>query len=278
VLEWVTEDLKARHFESPRLDAELLLAHVLKLDRVGLIIDRDRPLEPSELERYRALVKRRRAFEPIAYILGQREFYGMWIAVDPRALVPRPDTETLVEVALREAERISVQGRLLDLCTGSGCVALAFAQRRSDWRAIGIDISEAAVELARSNAEQLGLASTAQFLTGDLAAPIGPTERFELIVGNPPYIPSGEIPKLDATVRDFEPHLALDGGVDGLDVARRIISDAPARLAAGALLALEVGEGQADAVEDLMREAGLEGIERHRDYGGRERVVSGRRS
>ena len=186
VLAWATSDFRRRGFDSARLDAELLLAHCLGVDRIRLIVDRQRPLERSELEGFRRLIQRRRTGEPIAYLRGFREFFGLPIRVDPRVLIPRPDTEALVEVALERTRHRDLFGRALDLCTGSGCVALALARQRPSWHLTGIDVDPGAVALARENAVRLGVMTTARFLTGDLFAPLGADERFDLVVANPP--------------------------------------------------------------------------------------------
>lgn len=275
VIRWAAEDFARKGFTSPRLDAELLLAHVLRVDRIRLIVDSARPLEEQELTAYRELIKRRRRGEPIAYIRGEREFYGLPFRVDPRVLVPRPDTETLVETALERSKARSLYGRALDLCTGSGCVAIAFARTRPTWRVTASDISADALAVARGNAERLGAIPNTSFIQGDLFAALPRGARFELITGNPPYIARGEIAELAADVRDFEPRLALDGGDDGLDLVRRIIELAPAFLAPGGLLALEIGFGQASAVAELFAARGFRDVVRDRDYAGIERVVSG---
>jgi release factor glutamine methyltransferase len=272
---WATEDFRARGFSSPRLDAELLLGHAIGLDRVHLIIEADRPLDASELSRFRELIKRRRTAEPVAYILGRREFFGLAIAVDRRVLIPRPDTEILVETALKRTERLDAAGRALDLCTGSGCVALAFARQRQSWQLTAVDVSADAIELGRQNAERLGLASTIRFLVGDLYEPLPVDERFDLITANPPYIPAPEVERLEPGIREFEPTIALDGGPDGLRVTRRIIQGARKLLAPGGVLALEMGYDQGPRVEELMQAVGLTRILRARDYGGHERVASG---
>ena len=278
VLRWATQDFTQRGVPSPRLDAELLLAAVLHVDRIRLIVDAKRVLEPDELTAYRASIQRRRAGEPVAYILGQREFFGLPIRVDARVLIPRPDTEILVEAALGRTTERSMYGRALDLCTGSGCVAIAFAKARPTWRMTALDLSAAALSVARNNAERAGAVWGMRFVQGDLFDALGPGERFELITANPPYIPSAEIAGLDPGIRDFEPRLALDGGEDGLSLVRRIIAEAPERLAAQGVLAVEVGAGQSAEVRDLFAGAAFEQIELHRDYGGHERVVSGRRA
>jgi release factor glutamine methyltransferase len=276
VLRWAAEDFARRGLPSPRLDAELLLGEVLAVDRVRLIVDSARPLSEAELARYRELIIRRRRGEPIAYIRGEREFYGHRFRVDARVLVPRPDTETLVEVALTRTHHLSLYGRALDLCTGSGCVAIAFARERPTWKVTGSDVSEQAAELARENAERLGAVFATRWLVGDLFDAIPTGERFELVTGNPPYIPRAEIATLDADVRDFEPRLALDGGEDGLDLVRRVVERAPEFLAPGGVLALEIGHGQVSAVARCFEARGFSEVATKRDYGGIERVVSGR--
>ncbi len=275
VLRWATEDFSKRGLSSARLDAELLLGHVLGLDRVRLIVDAKRPLSEAELSAFRELIKRRRRGEPVAYLRGEREFYGHRFRVDARVLVPRPDTETLVEVALGRTRSSALYGRALDLCTGSGCVAIAFARERPTWKVSGVDVSPEALALARENAIRLGAAFSTRWLVGDAFAPLAEHERFELVTANPPYIPRAELAELAADVRDFEPRLALDGGEDGLDLIRRLVREAPARLVPGGVFALEVGYDQAARVEQLFAEAGFVGLERRRDYGGIERVVSG---
>lgn len=274
VLRWAAEDFAKRGNSSARLDAELLLGHVLGVDRIRLVLDAARPLAPEELSAYRALIIRRRRGEPIAYIRGEREFYGRRFVVDARVLVPRPDTETLVEAALARTRSRALYGRALDLCTGSGCVAVTFALERRTWRVTATDLSEAALGLAAENSRRLGAAWNMSFVQGDLFAATPRGERFELVTANPPYIPEGEIPGLDPDVRDFEPRLALDGGPDGLTLVRRIVDDARERLEPGGVLALEVAYDQAPRTHALLEEQGYTEIERRRDYGGHERVVS----
>jgi release factor glutamine methyltransferase len=279
VIAWASDDLKKRGLSSPRLDVELLLGLVLKMTRVQLIIDADRPLAQEELDRYKALHKRRRAGEPVAYLTGVREFYGRPFRVDARVLVPRPDTEILVETALARTRHVSLSARVLDLCTGSGCVAISLGRERPTTRVLAVDISPGALTLAQENALRLGAVNVG-FLLGDLFAPLGASgrtarARFDLITANPPYIPDEEIPTLQQDVRDFEPKLALAGGPDGLDIVRRIIAEAPAHLEEGGCLAIEVAFGQAPAARDLFEGRGFRSIEIARDLGGVERVVSG---
>lgn len=277
VLRWATDDFRARGIPTPRLDAELLLGKVLGKDRVGLLVDSERTLTQDELALYRKLIVRRRRAEPVAYILGVREFYGLPISVDARVLVPRPETETLVEVALRRTAALHLGGDALDLCTGSGCVAIALARRRPTWRITGVDISEDALAVARRNAERLGAAWSVHFTPGDLDSALPPGAEFDLVTANPPYIPTAEIETLGPDVRDHEPRLALDGGADGLSLVRRIVLSSRARLRPGGILAMEVGHGQAGAVLELLGEAGLSDLSVESDLSRIERVVSARR-
>jgi release factor glutamine methyltransferase len=276
VVQWAADDFRRRGLDSPRLDAELLLARVLGVDRLRLLLDSARTLTKEELGAYRELIVRRRRAEPLAYILGFREFHGLPMRVNRHVLVPRPDTETLVEVALDRTREAHLSGEALDLCTGSGCVAIAFARRRPTWRVSGVDVSPEAVAVARSNVERLGVGWNTDIVKGDLDAAIPAAARFDLVTANPPYIPSGDIAELPADVRDHEPRLALDGGDDGLVLVRRVVQAAVRRLRSGGILALEIGYDQADRTAVLLDSAGFSDIERRRDYGGIERVVSGR--
>jgi release factor glutamine methyltransferase len=276
VLTWSIDDLKKRGFPSPRLDAELLLAYVLGADRVRLIIDADRPLMKDELTRYRELHQRRRAGEPIAYLLGVREFYGRPFRVDRRVLIPRPDTETLVEVGLTRTRHLDLAARVLDLCTGSGCVAISLSRERPTTCVLGLDLSPDAIAVARENMVRLGAVNCALGVSDLFAALEGRRVHFDLITANPPYIPDEEIPGLQLDVRAYEPHLALSGGADGLVLIRRIVAEAPAHLALGGVLALAVMAGQAPSVRPLLEAAGFVDIEVQKDLGGHERVVSGR--
>jgi release factor glutamine methyltransferase len=276
VVAWAGEDFRKRGIESARLDAELLLARVLGCDRIRLILDAERPLSDAELGTYRELIRRRRSYEPIAYILGEREFFGLSFKVDARVLVPRPDTETLVTTALRRSEHHDQFGTALDLCTGSGCVAIAFALRRPTWQTSATDLESGALDVARTNALRLGAASVA-FRQGDLFEAVAPDDRFTLITANPPYIPDGEIASLQNDVQHHEPHRALCGGETGLDLLSRIVSSAAIHLETHGVLAVEVGFGQATAVAEMFAAAAFVAIERDQDYGGRDRVVSGQR-
>ena len=274
VLKWATEDFRGRGIENPRLDAEVLLSRATGLSRTQLVIEMLKPLAPEELARFREMVKRRRAREPVAYILGEREFYGRLFKVDSRVLIPRPDTEALVEVALARSRHVSMSARVLDLCTGSGCVAITLACERPTTQVIATDASEGAIAVAALNATRLGAYNVAFAvcdLFGDLRGP------FDVITANPPYIASAEVEGLSPDIVKFEPRLALDGGASGDDVVARIVQEAPSHLAHGGIPAVEVGAGQSGRVADMMTKRGFTGVERARDYARIERVVSGTR-
>ncbi len=273
LVKWATDDFRARGIENPRLDAELIVAHALGIDRTRVIIESLRPLDPKELALLRDLVKRRRGHEPIAYLRGVREFYGLPFRVDRRVLIPRPDTEALVEVALERSRRVSLSMRLLDLCTGSGCVAIAIAKQRPTAKVVASDLSADALAVARENAYRLGAYNVA-FVESDLFAG-APKQPFDVITANPPYIATAEIEGLQADIRDFEPRLALDGGDDGLDFGRRIVADAPDYLDAEGVLAIEIGAGEAAAARAIFEARGFTHVRVDRDYGKIERVVSG---
>jgi release factor glutamine methyltransferase len=276
VLSWASQDLRERGSPSPRLDAELLLAHVLHCDRIKLITDSERPLEPEELAAYRELHKRRRRGEPVAYLRGEREFYGRSFLVDPRVLVPRPETELLVDVALRRTRHLSLSARVVDLCTGSGCVAITLKKERPTTLVLGGDVSTDALAVAARNAERLG--ALVGFLRSDLFEGFAPCRgKIDLLTANPPYIPDEEMAELPRDVRDFEPRLALASGGDGLELTRRIVAAAPDMLAPGGVLAVEVMAGSAEPVCELFAASGLVDRAVERDFGGHDRIVSGRR-
>jgi len=274
VIKWTTARFTERGLDSPRLDAEILAAHALGLSRVQLYVQYDRPLLPDELAAIRALIKRRQAGESVAYVVGKKEFWGLELTVDARVLVPRPDTETLVEegrMRLDEAAQ-GAEERIGDVGTGSGAVALALAKVRPAAAVFATDISPDALAVARGNAERLALAVT--FVEGDLTAPLAAHAPFSLLVANLPYIPTAELAGLPPEVR-AEPVRALDGGADGLDLVRRLIADAPALLRSGGALALEIGAGQAAATAALMTAGGFADVRSRRDLAGIDRVVSG---
>jgi release factor glutamine methyltransferase len=274
LLRWATDDFRARGIDSPRLDAELLLGLATGMTRIQLIVESKRELEPEQLAAFRAVVKRRRAREPIAYIRGHREFYGHDFRVDKRVLVPRPDTEALVETALTRTRHVSLAMRALDLCTGSGCVAISLALDRPTSLVMATDASPGALAVARDNALRLGAYRVA-LRQGDLYAAVPPACRFDVVTANPPYIAAADLPRLMADVRDFEPRLALEGGEDGLELVRRVVAGARPFLVPRGVLAVEVGAGQAADTAALFERAGYDEVEIRRDYARIERVVSG---
>lgn len=276
VVAWSSDDFSARGIGSARLDAELLVARALQMDRVRLYMDLDRPLVPDELARVRELVARRRKREPIAYILGEREFWGRRFEVGPAVLVPRPDTETLVERAL-ELLPADAQGPVLDLCTGSGCIGVTLAAERSALLVDLTDLSPEALTLARKNADDLEVGARVTCHQGDLFAALPERREYPLIVCNPPYIDEAERADLMRDVVDFEPSMALFAEHAGFAIIERLVRDAGGWLCPGGTLLIEVGATQAERTESLLREAGFEGLKRHADLGGRERVVEGAR-
>ncbi|ADO73459.1 peptide chain release factor N(5)-glutamine methyltransferase [Stigmatella aurantiaca] len=273
VLTWTAQHFEKRQVDSPRLTAEVLLAHLLKTGRVRLYVDLDRPLSKEELAAYRALIERRMAGEPTQYLTGAKEFYNRPFKVDARVLIPRPETELLVEAALRALPK-DAPSHALDVCAGSGCIAISLAAERPQTSVLATDLSPGACALARENAETLGVSSRVTFLQGDLFAPVPADARFALVVSNPPYIASGEIPGLSVEVRR-EPHLALDGGRDGLDLIRRVIQGARRYLAPGGLLAMEIGETQGAAVKELLHAAGYSDARVEKDLERRDRLAFG---
>jgi len=280
--------------DTPRLDAEILLAHALGITRAQLLartrdllspeglslVDRPTPAQPAALDRacvtplsrFDAFIARRAQGEPIAYITGRWEFFSLAFAIRPPILVPRPETEHLVEIALAHLE--SRRGPVLDLCTGSGCVAVAVAKNAPNCPVAATDINPAAAVLAHENAKrhQANVAVAVMNLAEALAA-AGPA--FEVIVANPPYVETGAWAGLSRTIRDYEDPRALLAGDDGLDTIRRILATAPRILRPAGLLALEVGEGQAESVQDLFANAGFTTIDTRRDLQGIARIVHG---
>lgn len=271
---WTADYLKSRGADSPRTDAEVLLADALGVDRVRLIIDFEKPLTRDELAAYRARIERRAGGEPTAYILGKREFYGRAFHVDARVLIPRPETEGLVELALADLPS-DRELRVLDLCAGSGCVGLTVAAERPLARVDLVELDPGAAEVAGQNAAALGVADRSRILVGDLFSPVADQPPYDAIVGNPPYVPSGELPGLQREVKR-EPALALDGGPDGLALVRRIAAEAPRHLVPGGAVALEMAIDEGPAASAAFTAAGLVGVEVLPDFTRRDRYVRGR--
>jgi release factor glutamine methyltransferase len=262
--------LSAAGIDTPLLDARLLLGAVLHTDRTGLIIADERPLAPEEYRRYTALLDRRCAGDCVAYLTGWREFWGLDFIVTPAVLVPRPDTETLVEAALSLIPPAS-ESPVLDLCTGSGAVAIALKTEYPNCTVFAADISPAALEIARQNAERL-VAGAIVLIQSDLFDTIH--GAFNGITVNPPYIPSGAISHLSPEVR-HEPHLALDGGPDGLDIIRRVVVQAKDHLLPGGVLLIEADPAQMALIHRLFADAGYQSIQFFNDLSGYHRVITG---
>lgn len=255
--------------DTPRLDAELLLSHVTGLSRTGFRAWPEREIDRKQAEAFEALVAQRVVGKPIAYLLGHQEFWSLPLKVSPSTLIPRPDTECLVEVAL--SLPLPVNARILDLGTGTGAIALALASEHPDWQVTASDAVAEAVALARENTQALGLAVTViqSHWFDDL-----PPDSFDLIVSNPPYIKEGDHHLVEGDVR-FEPGSALVSGVDGLDDIREIVAKAPDWLSGNGWLLVEHGYDQAGAVQALFRARGFESVESRQDYGRRDRMTLG---
>jgi release factor glutamine methyltransferase len=274
VLDWTTQDFAGRGIASPRLDAELLVAKALEMDRVGLYLDLNRPLVDRERSAIRPLVARRREREPVAYILGYRDFYGRRFEVNPAVLIPRPDTETLVEHALACIPEDSAC-RVLDVGTGSGAIAVTIAAERPLALVTATDISNAALEVASRNAERLEVDSRIRFERADL---LSGAEQYDVIVSNPPYIAQSEMATLQAEVRKHEPVIALEAGEDGLDVVRALLAVAEPATATSAQMLIEIGAGQAESVVSFAAEhAAWQLVAVYPDLNRIERVVHLRR-
>ena len=249
ILENTSRFFAAKGLENARLQAELLLAAVLGVNRLDLYLQFERPLHTSEVDRYREYVRQRLQRVPVQYITGVAAFRHLELTVTPAVLIPRPETEVLVDVAL---ELLPAGGRVLDLCCGSGAVALSLAQEAAAAKVVATDVSAAALEVAKANGQRCGLAERVEWHCGDLFAPLHGIEPFDLIAANPPYVRRDDLAQLAPEVRDYEPHLALDGGEDGLAYYRRIAQEAADFIRPGGYLLLEVGDGQSAAVEDLL--------------------------
>jgi release factor glutamine methyltransferase len=271
VIQWTTEHFQKKGMDNPRLEAEVLLAHLLGIDRMGLYLNYATPLSEGERTAYREMIQRRAAGEPIAYIVGYKEFWSMRFAVSPECLIPRPETEHLVEEAVRTGKELQPPLRALEIGHGCGAVAIALAKELDEAQIVATDISPGARSLAQENAEAHGVGGRIQFVLGDLYPP--GEEPFNLICSNPPYIPTAEILQLASEVRDYEPLTALDGGEDGLRFFRQIAQGAPDFLAEGGWLLLEMGKGQDPQVAAILQERGFTHIDLIPDYAGVTRVI-----
>ena len=274
ILNWTKQYFEAKGVENPRLDAEVLLCAVLKCQRITLYVDFERPLSEEELATYREYVRRRGNFEPLAYILGERAFMRNTFKVNKATLVPRPETELLVESLVRIAPLLKREGdvKILDIGTGSGAIIVSLLDYLPDAKGVGVDISVDALIVAKENSEKIGVTGRIGFVRSDVFSKLPLEKKFDIIVSNPPYIPAGDIAGLDKDVQQ-EPRGALDGGADGLDFYRRITAEAMDHMAEEGVLAFEIGIGQAAAVQQLCLDAGFVKTAVRKDYAGIERMV-----
>jgi release factor glutamine methyltransferase len=276
VIQRSAEFLTKKGVESPRLQVELLLGHVLQLPRMKLYLNFERVLTPKELDDLRELVKRRGQREPLQHIIGSTSFCGLELAVNKSVLVPRPETELLAELGwqfLNALPASPTPPQALDFGTGSGCLAIALAVKSPVSQILAVDISPEALAVAGQNASRHQMESRIQFLAGDGFAALPSEARFDLVVANPPYIPGEEIAALDPEVRDHDPRLALDGGSDGLDFYRRLARETGAFLKSGGRIMLEFGDGQEGAIQILFEQQKwiVEAVKA--DYNGRPRIL-----
>lgn len=274
ILEWTTGFLKQKGVESARLEAELLLAHARHCQRIHLYAHFEDVVPEDQRTRMREMVQRRAKREPLAYIVGSKEFYGRNFEVGQGVLIPRPETETLVDVCLDYMPKEAAP-RLIEVGFGSGCIAVTLARQRTRCRVTATDQSPAAMEFARRNVLKSGVADRVELLEGDCLLPLRDADAasFDGLVSNPPYIRQDEMATLQPEVGLHEPHAALVSGIDGLDLVRRIVADAPRLLKPGGFLAMELDPAQCAIVAELLRSSGFDAVRMTRDLSGRERVV-----
>jgi release factor glutamine methyltransferase len=277
LIQWTSAYFESNGIDSPRSTAEILLAHILEISRIELYLRYDQPMVSSELVRYKAFIRRRVRREPVAYIVGHKEFWSMPLIVNRQVLIPRPETECLVELALAEIpeNRGAPLAWVLELGTGSGAIILALAKERPGHKYIALDQRLEAVMVSRQNADQNRLDTAVQFICGDWFSSLQASKaQFDLIVSNPPYIPSADIDGLQPEVAQYEPRSALDGGRDGLGCLKHIIETAPVYLRPGGVLVLEIGYDQAESVIQIAnRRDAYDGISVEKDFSGLSRVV-----
>ena len=279
VIKKSSDFLSKKSVDSPRLQTELLLAHLLKLPRMKLYLNFERILSPTELDALRALVMRRAQREPIQHIIGSTSFCGLEMLVNKHVLVPRPETELLAELGWQFLSTINHQpSTCLDFGTGSGCIAIAIAVKCPMARIVAVDVSADAIAVAKQNAATVGMNDRIEFRCGDGFATLNGNDRFDLIVSNPPYIASEEITTLEPEVRNFDPRNALDGGTDGLDFYRRLAAEAGTFLKPGGKIIIEFGDDQAKEISDIFAAERWTVESIHQDYTKRERMLTATRS
>ncbi len=271
LIRWTTEYFEKKAIPNPRLDAEWLLAHVLKCPRIDLYTQHEKTVPEKDRAQFRSYVERRATREPLQYILGETEFWGLKIKVTPDVLIPRPETELLVEKAI---EVLNPQCSVLEIGTGSGCIAIALAKNIPGAKIVATDISKEALCLAQENIQRHGLEGQIKTVLADIApwkSFKAEEQKFDLILSNPPYIPSREILELQTEVSQFEPKTALDGGEDGQEIIRKILEEAPAFLKKKSYLLLEIGEGQSDSLPQNQGNLRLDHFQK--DYSGTHRIA-----
>lgn len=276
ILRSATERFSAAKIDNPRLDAEILLANVLNCRRLNLYVDSDKILPLKSILSFNELVNRRIKGIPVAYLVGSKEFFGLKFAVNENVLIPRPETEILTELVGEYLRGLEKSVIFADLGTGSGAIAISILKFVKNSRAIAVDISESALEVAKFNAIKFNVDDRINFCHGDLFEPLN-GQIFDAIVSNPPYIPTSELKTLQNEVKS-EPKTALDGGIDGLDFYRKIISCSPKFLLKNGILAVEIGINQASAVKNLFEQSNFADIEILRDLSGIERVVAAKKN
>ena len=273
LIEWTTKYFKHQNIPNSRLDAELLLGHVLEKSRLQLYLSFDMPVFEEGLSEFRGLIKKRAAHAPVSYLTNEKEFLSLAFYVDSRVLIPRPETEILVETILRQQ---SGKCRVMDMGTGSGAIAVSLAFNHPDWEIAATDMFADALDVARKNACIHGCTERITFLQGDLFAPVEPLEncRFDWIASNPPYISAIDFPTLPPEIRDYEPKSALTAGCDGLSIIRRIIAGAPQFLNPNGRLILEIGDNHSGQVQNLVQSnPAYNECQMIVDYSGRERII-----
>ncbi len=278
MLEWSTDYFRDKQIENPRLDAELLLCHLLKIRRLDLYLLFDRPLVETELAAFKQLVKRRAANEPVAYITGVKEFHSLEFKVTPDVLIPRPETELLVDTVLDWAKKNDLSQKNIsgfEVGLGSGAISVALLKNLPELKMTAVDISPAAIQVATENAKTHGVDARLSILNNDfLTLDLRPS-TFDFIISNPPYVTTAEIQTLADDVKKFEPTLALEAGSDGLKFYEPLAAFAKVSLRAGGFLAVEIGETQGEAVQNIFLKNGFLQVSVKKDYSGRARIVTG---
>lgn len=272
ILKWTEEYFAKAGLDTPRLDAEVLLCYVLQKERIHLYVHFDQPLSKDELAQFKGYIKERVLHKPVAYIVGHKDFMGLEFKVTEDTLIPRPDTEILVEAVISRLKTGSEPGVIADIGTGTGAICLSLLNYLTSLKAVTVDISEKALAVAKENAQRLGLSDRIEFFHGDLLEPIK-DRQFTAIISNPPYIPEGDIDTLAADVKDYEPVSALAAGPDGLDCYRRLVAAAGALLVDGGFLAMEIGINQREELDKLAKESDWGQVEVVKDLAGIDRVV-----